>query len=575
MKIAPHKSPNYIITEIKFGGGNLAKLRSMPGHQRWKERHLIFRPTAANTRYILDVWPDAEWADGAIEAVEKMKAAEVEGKALRSIKHIEQTGDGNYEYKRPPMDHQRQCFLLSRDKPVFGLFMEQGTGKTKVIADNAAYLFKKEEIEALVVVAWPNGVHRNWIDTELPEDIPDWAPYRASWWSPALTKKKVREYEATLGAPKDVLKVFTFNVEAFASKKAKEWILRILTEFRCMMVIDQSASIKNPTSKRTEFLTKKCAPLAPYRRILDGAPVAENAGELYAQFKFLDPIIIGHDTWTAFKAEFCQIGYFNNVEGYKNLDELHRRIDGFSYRVLEKDCLDLPPRRYKRWMFDLGKEEQRIYDELRTKSLAHFEEGKGKTIKTELALVKHTRLQQIASGWWPDKKDFHSIGENSRLRALELLIQQLEGKALIFARFRPDLEAIQELLGDQAVSYHGGISGDDRVMAKKRFMNDDSVLYFIGQPVNAGIGHTLTAAHHVIFYANHPSLRFREESEKRAHRKGLEDILKEGEHLMIWDLVAANTTDEKGLRALREKKDLATMVMQDAESFFLVEEDDD
>lgn len=575
MIIKHYKNRNYIIsTSLK--GGNYALLKELPGHTKWIDRDLMFRPTGANIKYIMEHWPEAEWQGDALGIKDELLAAELAAEEMRSIKHIEQSDDGSYQYAREPMDHQRQAFLLSRDLPAFGLFMEQGTGKTKVTIDKACWLFQKKEIDCLVVIAWPNGVHRNWTENEIPEDVPDWCNYKSAWWNPNLTQARVKEYEAVLATGDDTLKIFTFNVEAFASQKAKDWILRILTENRCMLVIDQSASIKNPTAKRTKFIIRKCAPLAPHRMILDGAPVAESAVELYSQFLFLDPFIIGHDTLTAFKAEFCKIGYFKDVVGYKNLPELHKRIDGYCYRVLEKDCLDLPQRRYKRWTFELTKEERRIYNEMNSKKLAYFNENERENpLEADLAIVKSLRLQQISAGWWPQIGDFKPIGEtSSRLAALTTLLSQLDGKVLIFSRFRADLEAMQNHLGDAAVSYHGGINSDDRELAKKKFMTDDSTQYFIGQPRNAGIGHTLTAAKHVVFYNNDPSLRFREESEKRAHRKGLEDTIEEGGHLMIWDLVAGDTQDNNIINALRAKKDLATLVLQDPESLFLIEDHD-
>jgi len=535
---------------------------------------MAFRPSANNIKHILELWPEAEWVGEANDALLQYYDMEIEAENTRVDKHVEIHDDGSYEYQRNPMDHQRQAFLLSRDKKSFGLFMEQGTGKTKVILDNAAYLFERDLIDMLVVVAWPNGVHRNWVDNELHEDIPERIKYKAAYWRPTLPKYRQKEYDELIKR-KDCLKIFTFNVEAFSSEKAKSWLERCLLENRCMFVIDQSASIKNSQAKRTKFLTKKMAGLAPYRRILDGQPVAEGAEELYSQFLFLDPLILNHDTLTSYKAEFCKLGFFKEVVGYKNMSELHKRIDGFSYRVLEKDCMDLPQRRYMRWTFELDSGERRIYDEMNSHKLAYFNENdKENPLTAELALVKNLRLQQISSGWWPEKGNFRPIGNrHSRIEAMKSLIKSLEGKVLIFSRFRADLALLEETFGDEAVSYHGGVSEDDRALAKKRFMTDDSIRFFIGQPRNAGIGHTLTAAKHVVFYNNDPSLRFREESEKRAHRKGIEKTLAQNEKLMIWDVIANDTQDIKIVNSLRLKKDVSVAILQDPESFFLLEEE--
>jgi len=593
MIISPHRENHLLAIPTTLSGGNFGRLKTLPGFFKWQGRNVVFRITGENIKHILNNWPDAEWIGGCDEVrkdylIRQDRGAEVvRAKADPAI-----TPDvGDYAFKRDPMDHQRRAFALSRDQEAFGLFMEQGTGKTKVTIDTACHLYLKKKIDAMIVVAWPNGVHRNWVDYELPVDMS--VPYQAEYWSGNYKAKFRQEAFAALLATKDCLRVMTFNVEAFVAEGAQELMLKMLGQWRCLLVIDQSASIKNPQAKRTKFLIDKCSTLAKFRRVLDGAPVAEGADELYSQFKFLDPMIIGHDTWTGFKAEFCEIGYFNEIKGYKNLDELRRRIDGYSFRCLADDCLDLPERTYKEWPFDLGANERRVFDELNAENLAFFaledsekqaklNTGRASTmvedeiespdtgelcsehLEEHLALVKNLRLQQISSGWWPGD-DFKALEPDgpSRLKALLLLLEAARGKALIFARFRADLEVLAQALGKAAVSYHGGVSEEDRATAKKKFMTDPKTLYFLGQPRSAGLGHTLTAARHVIFYSNDPSLRLREECEKRAHRKGLTH------KLLVWDLKARHTQDHKIITAFRWKKDLANIIMQDPENFFL------
>lgn len=580
MTISP-QGDKHLHLRANLGEGNFQKMSSFPAFTKWEGRALKVRINGANLTYIHNNWPKAEWVGGANDI--KVKFLNHIGAASAALE-AKETGsvlpEDDHTYKRPPMDHQRKAFLVSRDKPAYAYLMEQGTGKTKVVLDNAAWLYNKGKIDMLVIVAWPNGVHRNWIDYELPADLP--VAYEAAFWNSKRTKKKLAEYDA-VHSSKGVLKVMSFNVEAFVSGNAQEEILRCLKHNRCMMVIDQSACIKNPSAKRTKFLIDEVSDLAPYKRILDGDPVAEGADELYSQFKFLDPWIIGHDTWTGFKSEYCiekSFGKGSAVVGYKNFDQLRELIDPFCYRALAKDCLDLPPRIYKMWEFDMSPKEKRHFEELRKKDLTFFEgdlaanmdeldldEDLPDHLEESLALVKNMRLQQISSGWWPEKDNFKSIDKTpSRLLALEQLLKANTGKALIFSRFRADLEAIQELLGDKAVSYHGGVSEDDRAIAKKRFQEDPDTLYFIGQPRNAGIGHTLTAAKHVIFYSNDPSLRLRAESEKRAHRKGLKD------DLIIWDLVARDSLDYKTMNSLRKKRNVSNMILQDPANFFLCHE---
>jgi hypothetical protein len=572
MIIAPHVRGQLLaISDSKLGGGDFAKLASFPSHFRWVERNCAFRPTGANIEHVMKHWPDAKWVGGT-EAIrddylsQQQVAQETSEEKVKPSKKI---NDTDYRYFRKPMEHQRRAFALSRDRKTFGLFMEQGTGKTKVILDTAQWLYAKGRINCLVVVAWPNGVHRNWIDFEIPLDVrkPYYAEFWNDRWSTVYRQKALNKFLLYHTG----LKIFCMSVESLMSGAARSYLLKVLRAHRCLLVIDQSASIKNPQAKRTKFLIKECSELAPFRRVLDGQPVAEGASELFSQFKFLDPWIIGHDTWTGFKAEYCKIGFFNEIVGYKNMEQLRQKIDGYSFRVREAECLDLPPRIYKQWSFDLKLDERRIYDELKVMSLATFSKvtienvhDESCTLEEHNALVKNMRLQQISSGWWPKDKLVPIDSPPSRIEALMQLIESIKGqKALIFARFRADLALLQLYFGKLAVSYHGGVSEEDRRTAKVKFQKDDRTLYFLGQPRSAGLGHTLTAARHVIFYSNDHSLRLREECEKRAHRQGLKH------RLMIWDLIAAKTHDINIVRAFRAKKELANEILSDPDNFFL------
>ena len=544
-------------------------LSRTPDAARWKDRDRIVRPSGANIKYLSERYSDDVW-NGARRIKEDYDRLQQEAEHTKEAKFVSLEDDTGYEFKRQPMKHQEQAFLLSRDKEAFALFMEQGTGKTKVTIDTAAYLYKKGEIDTLIVVAWPNGVHRNWTDVEIPKDVPDWCPYVCEAWKSGASKKKLDSIQKVFET-RDKLRIMAFNVEAFSSEKAKQVMLDFVQSGNCLVVIDQSASIKNPQAKRTKFLIDKVSQHAKYRRILDGLPIAEGASELYSQFKFLDPNIIGHSTWTSFRGEFCNLGYFNEVVSYRNLDKLQEKIEGHSYRVRANECLDLPPRVYLQHRFELGSDERRIYDELKKQSLAFFQAEGEEYIEAELAITKAMRLQQIASGWWPEQENFKPIGNSNRLNALLNLIEMIgDDKALIYSRFVADLEEIEKALGDKAVSYRGGVSDEERDLAKKRFMEDPSVLYFVGQPNTAGIGHTLTAAKNVIFYANGFSLRLREECEKRVHRKGIEETLNDGQSLRIWDLVANDTVDGGILDSLRGKKELSAEILHDPEEFFLV-----
>ena len=487
-----------------------------------------------------------------------------------------------YQPKREFYTKQREGFELSKDAKNFGLFMEQGTGKTKVTLDTVSYLYNQGKIDTLIVLAWPNGVHRNWVDNELHQDLN--CPYLAAFWKSTLDKKLKKQIEKVY-CFENGLRVMTYNIEAMNTKSALKNIQCFLDSGRVFFVIDQSACIKTSTAQRTKSVIKLSTHKnILYKRILDGDPIAEGSHEIFMPFKFLDPKIIGLTSYTAFKSTYCELGYFKNIIAYKNTDQLMAKIQPYFFRCTADECLDLPDRIYKRWNFDLSKEERRLYDEMSVLGLATFNTGTEEIISREkLAMIKNMRMQQITSGWFNVKtpvfdesigghylkSTLHPIQKHpSRFLAFQELIKIAKGKILIFSRFTADIKLLEKLLGDEAVSYHGGVSEDNKAEAKRLFMTDDKIRFFIGQPKTAGIGHTLTAAHHIVFYSNDHSLRLRKECEKRAHRIGLKH------NLIVWDLIAKDTQDNNIVQCLMKKKKICDEILKEPNNFFLRELDD-
>ncbi len=154
-------SPEYcLMTLDDFSGQNFILADNLPAFKKWKERQLRFRPVGVNIAYILEHWPHCEWVGEAQAFVDDYHKTEALRDDGAKEKHISQIDDSNYEYKRSPMVHQENSFVLARDRIEWAHLHEQGVGKTKIILDTASYLYLKKEIEMLIVVAWPNGIHR-------------------------------------------------------------------------------------------------------------------------------------------------------------------------------------------------------------------------------------------------------------------------------------------------------------------------------------------------------------------------------------------------------------------------------
>ena len=554
----------HLIARVALDGNSIQKLSSLPGFKKWVGRDLLFAPTGANIEHIHKFWPEAHWSADAMPVLEEYIETLREAEQNREDKDKPVEDLGDFMFKTRPFDHQRKAFYLSRDKESFALLMEQGTGKTKVVLDNAAYLYGKGKITALVVIA-PNGVHRNWLSKEIPDHMPEWCPTKSVYYHSGMTKKETEAFDEVL-AETEMLKVFSFNVEAFVSDKATNFMKRVLLSNEVMLVVDESSRIKRPGAKRTKIITK-FSNMAKYRRIMTGTPVTKGPEDIYSQFKFLDHQILGYDSFYSFRARYCIMGGFENkqIVSYQNIDELTRNIEGHSFRVLKKDCLDLPEKIYQRHPVDLSPKQRKLYNQLRKDFIAELE---GEHIDAPEAITWLLRLQQIVCGWFPIEEEVKPIDEkNPRLQALLDILSDIECKVIIWARFKADLRVIERALGELAVAYHGEVSNDQRAISVERFQNDPKIRYFIGQPQSGGIGLTLTAAECAIYYSNSFDLETRLQSEDRCHRIGTKN------NVTYIDLESPKTIDTKIIKALRSKKSLADIVTKDPISLFLTDED--
>ena len=95
----------------------------------------------------------------------------------------------NYKFKTKPYGHQLDALEASWDKENFAYFMEMGTGKSKVLLDNAAVLYDKGLINGLLLIA-PKGVYKNWFDSEIPVHLPDHIETNIVLWKTSDKSKK-------------------------------------------------------------------------------------------------------------------------------------------------------------------------------------------------------------------------------------------------------------------------------------------------------------------------------------------------------------------------------------------------
>tara|TARA_R100001509_G_scaffold94517_3_gene54696 strand:- start:1473 stop:2918 length:1446 start_codon:yes stop_codon:yes gene_type:complete len=471
----------------------------------------------------------------------------------------------DYPFKTVPYAHQITALKKSWDKENYAYFMEMGTGKSKVLIDNMSMLYDNGKINGALILA-PKGVYRNWQRQEIPTHLPNHIEDFTVAWTPTPNKLEKELLDSILKDPKDLtLDIFLMNIEALHTTKGARFAERFLNGHRALVVIDESTTIKNPKAIRTKNALK-LSTLAKYRRILTGSPVTRDPIDLFSQCEFLDPAILGHASYYSFKNRYTvqvrtNVGThtFNKVVGYKNLGELSGLLDPYSYRVLKEDCLDLPEKIYTKRQVDLTDEQKKAYREMKEYALTLFEDGS--VLSASTVMTQLLRLHQISCGHLITESGETKIFKNNRITELMDILEEVDGKVIIWANYRQDIRTIYDTISkkygkETVATYYGDTPDEERQGIVQRFQDKESSLrYFVGNQQTAGYGLTLTAAKTVVYYSNNYDLEKRIQSEDRAHRIGQKS------NVTYIDLIAEKTVDERIVKALRNKINIASKVL--------------
>ena len=467
----------------------------------------------------------------------------------------------NYKFKTKPYAHQMTALEKSWNKETYAYFMEMGTGKTKVLIDNMSMLYDKGKIDGALIIA-PKGVVGTWYTNELPTHLPNHIENVTVLWQPNITKKQQESLD-TLFQEGEGLHILIMNVEAFSTDKGRLFAGKFLSCHNTMMAIDESTTIKNPSAKRTKNILA-LGKEAKYRRIMTGSPVTKNPLDLFSQCYFLDPFLLDFHSYYSFRNRYAEMKTMHAhgrsiqiVSKFRHLGELSESLQSFSYRVLKEDCLDLPDKIFIKRQIQLTPDQRKLYEQMKKQALAILE---GKVSSTQNSLTQLMRLQQITCGHFTDDTGSVQPIENNRVNELMDVLEDVEGKAIIWAHYQYDInkiiKAVVEKYGPgSVVDYYGLTPKDERQGNITRFQEDPKCRFFIGTPSTGGYGITLTAANTVIYYSNGYDLEKRLQSEDRAHRMG------QKKPVTYVDINAEDTVDEKIVKALRSKIDIASQVL--------------
>jgi SNF2 family DNA or RNA helicase len=436
-----------------------------------------------------------------------------------------------------------------------------GTGKTKVLIDNVAMLYDKGKIDGVLIVA-PKGVVKTWYEQELPTHLPDHIENVSILWQPNITKTQQEKLES-LFEIESALHILVMNVEALSTDKGVKFANKFINSHKALMAIDESTTIKTPTAKRTKNIIG-IGQHAKYKRIMTGSPITKNPLDLYTQCEFLDPWLLDFSSYYAFRNRYAEMKTMHVhgrsiqvVDKFQNLGELSDTVKQFSYRVLKEDCLDLPPKVFIKRHVALTPEQKKVYEQMKKAAMAVLN---GKVTTTMTVLTQLMRLHQITCGYVTADDGTVQAVESNRLNELMSILEDTDGKVIIWANYQTSVSDIMKALtkkygANSFVHYYGLTPQEDRQDNIRKFQNNPECRFIIGTPQTGGYGITLTQANTVIYYSNSYDLEKRLQSEDRAHRIGQKKTV------TYIDLISEDTVDEKIVKALRDKINIASEVM--------------
>jgi len=381
-------------------------------------------------------------------------------------------------------------------------------------------------------------------------------------WQSNITKGQQEKLES-LFEIETALHILIMNVEALSTDKGVKFASKFLNSHKILMAVDESTTIKTPTAKRTKNIIG-LGKHSKYRRIMTGSPVTKNPLDLYSQCEFLNPYLLDFTSYYAFRNRYAEMKTMHLrgrsiqvVDEFKNLAELSDTVKKFSERILKQDCLDLPPKNFTKRHITLSNEQKKAYDQMKKAAMAVLN---GKVTTTMTVLTQLMRLHQITCGHFTADDGSTQLIPNNRITELMNILEETEGKAIIWANYQKDMTQILDNINKEygpgsVVDYYGLTPQEDRQENIRKFQSDPKCRFLVGTPSTGGYGITLTAANTVIYYSNGYDLEKRLQSEDRAHRIG------QKKNVTYIDIICEDTVDEKIVKALRDKINIASEVL--------------
>ncbi len=447
----------------------------------------------------------------------------------------------NVKFK--PWNHQKEAFWFAIDKPAVGLFMDMGTGKSKVTVD----ILNNKPFDKILIVC-PLSVVGVWSREFEKHGTRKYyvLPMSDKWTMKKkveMATKHIKYASFNKGAA-----VIVINYDSVWREEFKNFLLK---EQWDSIICDESHRIKSPASKVSWFF-KNFGKRAKHKMCLTGTPMPNNPDDIYAQYRFLDPEVFGSNH-TLFKARYAIPLDNFNLSWTKNPKELTEKIYSIAFRVT-KDILDLPPAVHEVRDCELSTKGMKMYREMEDDFYLFLESGD--EVTTTNVLTRLLRLQQMANGFVKEDGGKELQLDNPKKSVLNDILQDIpkNEKVVVFSKFTNDLKMVKEVAESSDRKY-GEVSGHRKDLTDKATFPDDIDL--LGVQISAGgAGIDLSKARYCIYYSVPYNLGDYEQSLARCHRPGQEN------KVFYIHLVTKGTIDQKIYEALEQKKEVINLIME-------------
>ena len=430
--------------------------------------------------------------------------------------------------------HQVKAVEKLKKIKIGAAYMEMGTGKTRVALELINIRLNKGRIDHVI------------------------------WLCPCSVKENLRrDIIKHTGEEQNIITIC--GIETLSTSiKTNSYLLELVKNKRCYLIVDESNLVKNHKAKRTQNIIR-LSEYCTYKLILNGTPVTRNEADLFAQWYLLDWRVLGYKSYWSFSANHLEFDDYGRLRKCLNVDYLVEKIGPYSYQVKKEECLDLPPKTYEKVYYELTNQQYEHYLNVADELMFSLDEFQPWTIYRML-----TALQDVISGMYVNTSKeniqttpyFDNPLENPRIKKLLELLDGLEEKTIIFCKYQQEINDITNIINqmygkNKAVEYTGELSQKKRQKNLDLFQTTSQ--YLIANKQCGAYGLNLQFCSYIIFYSNDWDYGTRIQAEDRVHRIG------QNENVHIVDICASDTLDERILKCLDKKENLVDSIREEIE----------